>query len=102
MNEKWKQMIWLSWSWGRDGLSLSKTSQFYMLIGNEWKMQTNMKTKFTLGLSKTSQFYMLIGNEWKMQTNMKTKLTLLVLRNLSKTSQFYMLIGNEWKMQTIW
>ena len=123
MNEKCKQYDNKIYS-----LGLSKTSQFYMLIGNEWKMQTNMKTKLTLlvfqkhhnftcwlainenannmitkftlvGLSKTSQFYMLIGNEWKMQTNMKTKLTSL---RLSKTSQFYMLIGNEWKMQTIW
>ena len=142
MNEKCKQYNKIY------SLGLLKTSQFYMLIGNEWKMQTNMKTKFTLlvfqkhhnftcwlamnekckqydnkiyslSLSKTSQFYMLIGNEWKLQTNMKIKLTLLVFQKhhnftcwlainenannmitkftlvgLSKTSQFYMLIGN--------
>ena len=74
-----------------DSLGLSKTSTFYMLIGNEWKLQTNMKIKLTLLVFQKHHHFTcwLAINE--NANNMITKCTLV---GLSKTSQFYMLIGN--------
>ena len=92
-----------------DSLGLSKTSTFYMLIGNEWKLQTNMKIKLTLlvfqkhhnftcwlainekckqiwkqnWLSWSFKNITILHVDWqwmKMQTNMKTKFTLLVFQ----------------------
>ena len=124
MNEKCKQynkiyslgllksitILHVDWQWMKNAnkydnkiysLGLSKTSQFYMLIGNEWKMQTNMITKyiFLLVFQKHHNFTCWLAMN-ENANNMITKFTLSL--SLSKTSQFYMLIGNEWKMQTIW
>ena len=102
MNEKCKQYDNKIYS-----LGLSKTSQFYMLIGNKWKMQTIWKQNLLFGLSKTSQFYMLIGNEWKMQRNMINKIDSLGLEEgtvlvFQKHHNFTCWLAMNEKCKQIW